>query len=110
MEVKTFYCCHSSGDEIPSSDPVVFDLDTAVDIALQVLRKPGDFIGFVDSNNRVLQFRFDESEQVWVEHPSPKDGGSFGKFVSYPEVEKLIKNLPEKLHKMCLPDLEFQSW
>jgi hypothetical protein len=110
MEVKIFYCCHSSGDEVPSSDPVVFDLESAVDIAHQVLLMPGDFIGFVDSSNRVLQFRFDESEQVWVEHPSPKDAGSFGKFISYPEVETLIKNLPEKLHKTCLPGLEFLSW
>ena len=110
MEVKTFYCCHSSGDEVPSSNPLNIDLVNAVGVALQILRKPGDFIGFVDSSNRVLQFRFDESEQVWAEHPSPKDGGSFGKFISYPEVEKLIINLPEKLDKTCLPDLDFQSW
>ena len=110
MEVKAFYCCHSSGDEVPSSDPIVFDKDTAVDVALQVLRKPGDFIGFIDSSERVLQFRFDESEQIWVEHPSPKDGGSFGKYIPYIELEQHIINLPDKLHKMCLPGMEFQSW
>ena len=110
MEIKTFYCCHSSDDDVPSSSPVVIDKDTAVDVALQVLRMPGDFIGFIDDSERVLQFRFEETEEVWVEHPSPIDGGSFGKNIAYIELEHHIINLPVKFHKMCIPGLEFQSW
>ncbi|UAB68713.1 hypothetical protein INR79_09120 [Vibrio sp. SCSIO 43132] len=110
MEAKVFYSCHSSDDHIPSSNPIVIDKYTAVSVALQILREPDDFIGFIDSNERVLQVRFEESEQLWVEHPSPKHGGSFGKFIPYSELEALVINLPEKLHKMCLPGLVFQSW
>ena len=39
---------------MPSSEPASFDKDTAVSVALQILRDPGDFIGFIDGNERVL--------------------------------------------------------
>ena len=95
---------------MPSSEPASFDKDTAVSVALQILRDPGDFIGFIDGNERVLQFYLQESGEVWVEHPSPKDGGSFGKLIPLSELESVLVNLPAKLHKMCLPGLEFRSW
>ena len=110
MEVKSFYSCQSSGDEVPSSEPVSFDKDAVIDVALQILRAPGDFIGFIDSSDRVIQFYFEESGEIWVEHPSPKDGGSFGKVVLFSDLEPLLKDLPCKFHKMCLPGLEFRAW
>lgn len=110
MEVKSFYSCQSSGDEVPSADPVSFDRDTAIDVALQILRTPGDFIGFIDSSERVIQFCFEEPGDIWVEHPSPRDGGSFGKRIAFADLEPLLINLPEKFHKMCMPGLEFRAW
>ncbi len=110
MDLKSFYSCQSSGDVVDGDEPVEFDKDTAISVAMQILREPGDFIGFVGSNDKVLQFYYEESGEIWVEHPSQIDGGSFGKMISLFELESVLVNLPEKFHKMCIPDLEFRSW
>ena len=110
MRFKSFYSCRSSGDVVDSNEPMEFDKDTAVSVAMQILRDPGDFIGFVGTNDKVLQFYYEDSGEIWVEHPSQRDGGSFGKYISLNDLESVLINLPEKFHKMCIPSLEFRSW
>ncbi|ODB99029.1 hypothetical protein A3197_16685 [Candidatus Thiodiazotropha endoloripes] len=89
---------------------MIFDKDTAISVAMQILREPGDFIGFIGTNEKVLQFYYEDDGRIWVEHPSQKDGGSFGKYIPVQELEPILINLPEKFHKMCIPNLEFRSW
>lgn len=110
MELKSFYSSQSSGDVVDSAEPIEFDKDTVIGLAMQILREPGDFIGFIGSNDKVLQFYYEESGEIWVEHPSQRDGGSFGKYISLSDLEPLLIKLPEKFHKMCIPGLEFRSW
>ena len=93
-----------------SQSPIEFDKDNAISIAMQILREPGDFIGFIGANDKVLQFIYEDNGEIWVEHPSPRDGGSFGKYISVNDLEPTLINLPENLHKMCIPNLEFRGW
>jgi len=110
MEVKSFYKCQSSEDEIKSSSPVLFDKDTAISVAMQILREPHDFIGFIDQDENVLQFYYEQTGDIWVEHPSQTDKGSYGKLIHIDEVESLLISLPEQFSKTCIPDLKFQAW
>ena len=108
--MQSFYSCQSTGDHVPSSDPIVLDKDTAIGVAQQVLREPNDFIGFIDSSGTTIQFYCDESGEIWVEIPNPDEHGSYGKHISRNEVELFIKELPETFTNESIPDGKFEAW
>ena len=110
MKVKSFYSCQSTDDEVKSSDPVVLDRDTAIDVAQQVLREPRDFIGFIDEKGNTIQFYYDESGEILVEHPDSSKAGSYGKCILLSDVENVVKSLPEYFSKECISGLKFKAW
>ena len=56
MKLQSFYSCQSTGEHVPSSNPVELDRDSVISVALQVLREPSDFIGFIDAYGTTIQF------------------------------------------------------
>ena len=95
---------------MPSSNPVALDKESAISMALQVLREPNDFIGFVDAYGTTIQFYCDDSGEIWVEIPYPSEHGSYGKHISLEEVEYFVQELPDIFTDECIPDGEFVAW
>lgn len=110
MEVKAFYACHSKNDHVPASEPVHLDRDTAVSVAMQVLRDPHDFIGFVDEAGETIQFYYDECGEIWMEFPCPSEGGSYGRHISLEEVEAAVRDLPTRFTKTSIANSRFEKW
>lgn len=95
---------------MPSSNPVMIDKEKAVRVVQEILREPGDFIGFVDSSGMIIEFNYDESGEVWVEIPYPDEKRSYGKLISKNDLESFIEKLPKDFTKKCIPGAEIREW
>lgn len=110
MIMQSFYSCYSTGDHVPSTKPIELEKDTAIDVAMQILKEPNDFIGFVDQSGTTIQLYYDESEKIWVEIPYPEKRGSYGMHISISEVELFVKGLPSRYSNDCIPNGKFEEW
>jgi hypothetical protein len=110
MKINVFYCCHATGEEVPSSRPIPIDRDQAIDIAKAMLKAPKDFVGFTDKNDSTLQFVVEEAGSVWMEVPAPAERGSFGKSIAMHELDSVIGSMPMEFGVGCVPGMEFRPW
>ena len=96
---QVFYSINQFNEIVPNNSPVKIGSGEIYEILVDVARKPKNFIGFVDSDNVTIQFMVDEFDKIWMEVPSAKDKGSFGKYINNEEMLNLINNLSEPYFK-----------
>jgi len=109
MPYRAFYCCNSTNEIVESTDAYEIELDWARNIVFDILRDDGDFFGLTDDAGVTIQF-MREQDRVWMEIPSPKDRGSFGRHIDILEVGSAITSLPANLSPREMDGFEFQPW
>lgn len=109
MPYRMFYDCYAWEDKVSSEDPIPTTLDKAKAILPEALVEEGDFFGLVDDEDTVLQF-LKEHGGVWMEVPSPNDGGSYGKRITLEEAIRAIDELGETIERVYMDGLVFEKW
>ena len=110
MQYRQFYCRNATSDSIEGGSAEPVDRYSSVSTALQILQDPGDFYGIVDDREVTLQFMVEPEGDVWVEVPCPQERGSYGRRISFSEIEPILLSLSGALSKDCIEGLEFISW
>lgn len=108
MNVELFYTCQSTGDDVLPYK-AEFNRNKVVELAHNVLKESDDFIGITDSHDTTVQFYFYDDANIMVDMPSPKEDGSYSKFITLDDIESIILSLPDIFTKDCIPDLKFSE-
>ena len=103
-----FYHCEESGDDVPSNSPVEYQLDTIIDMSMQLLLSDGDFFGVVNGEGRTVQFIVDGNSIV-IDIPDLIKQGSHSREIRMSELENTIKCI-DQLFLDNLKGYKFSSW
>jgi hypothetical protein len=107
--VESFYSCHSTGKAIPYQSPIEVSLEQVLDLAREVLREEGDFLGVVGNDGAVVQLRVEGDSRVWVEAPDAAQGKAFGRLVWLVDVVDVLRSLREPFGKESIKWNEVRS-
>lgn len=89
--MKVFYYDAYLDEGIDSDNCKIVTLDEAIDYFYGLTDEIGSFIGFVDSNENVIQFAW-EREDIWlVDIPKVEYSFAFQKEASYEEIVEIIR-------------------
>lgn len=113
-DFHVFYCRQRTGDSIDSYRPEPMPLRHIVDLALDVLKNTGDFLGLVDDDQGLLQFMYLAREEgdarpIRVEIPDMARHGTYTRQLSPCELPDVLRRLPKRLSKDTVPGLHFES-
>ena len=110
MSFKTFYYCESTNDRVDAENAIEVDRDTLINIAMQILREEGDFIGVTSNFGCTLQFMVSGSGSLTMEIPSPENKESYAKEIHVSEIEDVLIPLKEDFCKESFSGMNFVSW
>jgi len=110
VEYHVFYTCYGTDDSVDSNAPYVTDRDTMISMAQQILREDGDFFGITDDNEVTLQFMVENGNKIWMEIPSPADGGSYGKQINASDLEAALLSIDQPFEPDKMAEFTFQKW
>ena len=108
---KYFYCIYQEDNHIDPTGPISLKPHEIMDLAFRVSEGKNNFIGFEDGKGDTIQFYTQELNQIWVDIPSAKENGSYGKLVNNDEFYDIIMKLKKPYKKyISTLNLEFQAW
>ena len=109
QEYRIFYHCAETGDDAPSDEAVAYPLDTIIDMAMQLVREDGDFLGVLDGSGKCVQFISTGAGLVEVDIPDPAKRGSHKKSITESALENQVKSLASLFHGK-LDGFTFTPW
>ncbi|MFT5523210.1 MAG: hypothetical protein ACI9HK_001156 [Pirellulaceae bacterium] len=104
-----FYMCYSTEANVDSEVPVPMDSAEIGAAFREHVREQDDFFGVVDAGGVVLQVMRNVHNRCWIEIPSQRKQGSYGRHTTIDEARELLANLPSALDSM-LDEMTFQKW
>jgi hypothetical protein len=111
MHFRVFYFFERSGDSVSSASPVEMSARAIREQLLGRLHGEDDFLGIIDGQENVLQILCDPGgNRFWVELPMDAAKASYGRYMSFGEVEELVRTLPHVFDRGQLPGLEYRPW
>ncbi len=110
MHYQVFYTSHSLQQSVSSSAPRLLDADQLKALILRILKEEDDFLGVIDSEDRVIQFMCSAADSFLVEIPSLDAKNSLQRHLSREETLKLITRLPASLRDLDLSRFELVVW
>ena len=109
-EFRIFYHCTETGDHVPSDEAVKYPLDTIIDMAMQLVRRSGDFLGVLDGTGKCVQFMAVGGGMVEIDIPDPVKRGSHTKSISENELEIQLKKVASLFTGKEPVGFKFVSW
>jgi len=111
MQYRVFYFFERSSESVSSTSAVEMSAKAIRDQLLGRLRSEDDYLGIIDGNENLLQILCERgAERFWVELPLDAARASYGRYVTLPELEELILNLPQVFDRGHFPGLEYKPW
>jgi hypothetical protein len=111
MHFRVFYFFSRSGESLSSVSAVEMSAKAIRDQLLRRLLSEDDYLGILDKQENTLQILREPGEdRYWVELPLDAARASYGRHMSYAQLEELILHLPEVFDRSQIPDLEYRPW
>jgi len=111
MHFRVFYFFERPGESVASTSPVAMSVKSIVAQLLCRLHSEDDYLGIMDARDNVLQILCDPGQdRYWVELPLDAAKASYGRYMTFAEVEELILDLPPVLDRSRIPDMEYRPW
>lgn len=110
--MRCFYYDVASEASVPSSDPVELDAAEAVAQWEHLSDEPGTFFGVYTPSGLVVQFLWEDDEQVQIDIPLVDRRGSLQKLIPYEGTLPLLRSLfaEPPANPADDPDLKFTAW
>ena len=108
--IDVFYSDHTRDTHIPSDSPTRTDLSGVLGLMDQVLVGDENFLGVVDADGNTLQFAANDDGSIWMEIPSPSEGGSYGRSSNLEDCKKALQEAEGQFTPKSVKGLEFQKW
>jgi hypothetical protein len=89
--MNLFFQDYITDEGIASNDPIVADLDTAIDIFYELNDEEDNFFGLIDDSEKCIQFMFISEDKWLVDIPIPPDFNNLQKYATYEECVSIIK-------------------
>jgi hypothetical protein len=111
MHYRVFYFFERSGECVSSASAVEMSAKAIREQLLGRLHSVDDYIGIIDESDNVLQVLIEpEKDRFWVELPMDAARASYGRFMSFEELEEMVLSLPKVLDRRHIPNLEYRPW
>ena len=111
MHFRVFYFFERSGDSVSSASAVEMSARAIREQLLGRLHSEDDFLGIIDGQENVLQILCDPGgDRFWVELPMDAAKASYGRYMTFGEVEELVRTLPQVFDLSHIPDLKYRPW
>ena len=111
MHYRVFYFFERSGESVSSVSAVEMSSRSIREQLLARLRYADDFLGIIDAQDNLLQVLYEPGEdRYWVELPMDAARASYGRHLSLPELDALIRELPQVFDRSAFPDMHYRPW
>ena len=111
MHYRVFYFFERSGESVSSTSPVDLSTKSIHGQLLGRLQSSDDYLGIMDARDNVLQISPAScDDRFWVELPLEEARASYGRYMAFAEVQELILELPQKLDRDEIPDMQYRPW
>ena len=110
MPYQVFYTSYSLQQSVSSSSPRLLDADQLKALILRTLKGEDDFLGVIDSEDRVIQFTCSAGDNFLVEIPDIDAKNSLQRHLSREETLELIARLPASLRALDLSPFDLVAW
>lgn len=108
--MRCFFFDALLGTSIASSDAIEVNCPEALHHLNALSHEPGSFFGVVRSTSPVVQFFWDEADQVSIDIPLPDKGGSMTKPSNLEECQQIVSRMFSGADPTKLAGLNFVSW
>jgi hypothetical protein len=108
-QYRIFYHCDETGGHVPSDQAVAYELDTIIDMSMQILREDGDFLGIIDAADACVQFMSLGGGKIEIDIPDRQRKGSFKKQIHENEIEFVVRNVAS-LFSSTRTGFVFEAW
>jgi hypothetical protein len=105
-EIKIFFLDVKTDESINGDHPIVVSFSQALNKFNQLSMEDGSFIGFEFTENRVIQFMYNESGSLYLDVIDPISKNTFGKKVDKSEANNIIQNVYRGNDPMNIRNLE----
>ncbi len=110
MPYQVFYTSYSLQQSVSSSSPRLLDVDQLKALILRIIKEEDDFLGVIDSEDRVIQFMRSAGDNFLVEIPDFEAKNSLQRQLSREETLELIARLPASLRALDLSPFDLVAW
>lgn len=111
MHYRVFYFFGRAGDAVSSASAVEMSAKSIREQLLARLRSEDDYLGIIDAQDNVLQILCEPGgDRFWVELPMDAARASYGRYMTLPELEDLVRTLPQVFDRSAFPDMQYRPW
>ncbi|UTM56109.1 hypothetical protein L4174_009635 [Photobacterium sp. CCB-ST2H9] len=108
---RVFFSIAQTKENVSAQSPIEIGTGEIYGYLVDVAQCPNNFIGFTDSEGTTIQFMVDEFDKIWLDIPSVKDHGSYGKYFTNAEMTALVDGLTAPYNKYVKElNLELLKW
>lgn len=108
--MQAFYCCYATGKQVPAQTPLTIPSDEYLSLAQRVLQKKGDFLGFIDAQDRTIQMMLEVNGGIVLDVPVPAQEGSYVKVIARDALDDFLLQLPTNFSELVIEDFAFAKW
>ncbi len=111
MHYRVFYYFARSQEALSSASAVEMTARAIREQLLPRLQSEDDYLGIIDAEDNILQILCEPgTERYWVEIPIDAAKASYGRHMTYAEMEDFVASLPQILDQDRIPGLSYRPW
>lgn len=111
MHYRVFYFFARSQEVLSSASPVEMSARSIREQLLPRLQSEDDYLGIIDARDNILQILREPGEgSFWIELPIDEAKASYGRHMSFAEMDDLVASLPQVFDRDQIPGLRYRPW
>ncbi|MDP9196765.1 MAG: hypothetical protein M3O22_08410 [Pseudomonadota bacterium] len=108
--MKIFYCDYGTGKDVEAENPLSVSPEEALDLFADLSPCEGSFFGVIDTEDRTIQFMWNEDMTLHLDIPQPENNGSLTGTVSFEDAETIILDISKGKDPATIGGLVFLPW
>lgn len=111
MHYRVYYYFDRSQEVLSSASAVEMTARAIREQLLPRLQSADDYLGIIDAEENILQILCEPTRgSFWVEIPIDAAKASYGRHMSFAEMDELIAGLPRVFDQDRIPGLAYRPW